>query len=178
VGEAKKHPPVKLVVGMISGRKPLFDAAQRELMAQFGPLDYESALMPWELTDYYSRELGENLGRKFLGFERLIDPERLAEIKLFTNQLEGQFSEGGARRINLDPGYLDSTKLVLATTKNRDHRIYIGQGVFAEVTLHFRGKSFQASEWTYPDYATPEYIAIFNQIRALYRQQMSSEGSA
>jgi len=172
VGEAKKHPLVKLVVGMISGRKPLFDAAQRELMTQFGPLDYESALMPWEFTDYYSRELGENLGRKFLSFERLIDPERLAEIKSFTNRLEGNFSERGARRINLDPGYLDSAKLVLATTKNRDHRIYIGQGIFAEVTLHFRGKSFRAWEWTYPDYATPEYIAIFNEIRALYREQL------
>jgi len=154
VGEAKKHPLVKLVVGMISGRKPLFDAAQRELMTQFGPLDYESALRPWEFTDYYSRELGENLGRKFLSFERLIDPERLAEIKSFTNRLEGNFSE------------------VLATTKNRDHRIYIGQGIFAEVTLHFRGKSFRAWEWTYPDYATPEYIAIFNEIRALYREQL------
>jgi hypothetical protein len=157
---------------MISGRKPLFDAAQRELIAQFGPLDYESILMPWGFTDYYTKELGENLLRKFLAFERLIDPERLAEIKLFTNQLEGKFSQEGARRINLDPGYLDSAKVVLATTKNRDHRIYIGQGVFAEVTLHFRGKSFRAWEWTYPDYATPEYIAIFNQIRRLYRGQL------
>jgi len=172
VGEAKRHPPVKLVVGMISGRKSLFDAVQRELIVQFGPLDYESALIPWEFTDYYSRELGENLGRKFLSFERLIDPERLARIKSFTNQLEGKFSERGTRRINLDPGYLDSAKLVLATTKNRDHRIYIGQGIFAEVTLHFRGKSFRAWEWTYPDYATPEYIAIFNEIRALYREQL------
>jgi len=177
VGEAKKHPLVKLVVGMISGRKPLFDAAQRELIAQFGPVDYESALMAWEFTDYYSGELGQNLGRKFLSFERLIDPASLAEVKSFTNQLEGQFSEGGARRINLDPGYLDSAKLVLATTKNRDHRIYIGRGIFAEVTLHFRGESFRAWEWTYSDYATPEYIAIFNEIRALYRGQISSEGT-
>lgn len=172
MGEAKKHPAVKLVVGMISGRTSLFDAGQRELMARFGPLDYESALMPWEFTDYYSGELGENLLRKFLGFERLIEPERLPEIKLFTNRLEGKLSEGGARRINLDPGYLDSAKLVLATTKNRDHRIYIGQGIFAEGTLHFRGKSFRAWEWTYPDYATPEYVAIFNEIRALYREQL------
>lgn len=172
MGEAKRHPAVKLVVGMISGRTPLFDAAQRELIAHLGPLDYESALMPWEFTDYYSKELGENLLRKFIAFERLIEPERLAEIKLFTNQLEDKFSEGGARRINLDPGYLDSAKVVLATTKNRNHRIYIGQGVFAEVTLHFRGKSFRAWEWTYPDYATPEYIAIFNQIRRLYRGQL------
>lgn len=177
MGEAKKHPPVKLVVGMISGGEPLFDAAQRELMAQFGPLDYESALMPWKFTDYYCPEMGENLLRKFIAFQRLIDPIRLAEVKLFTNSLEGRFSEGGARRINLDPGYLASAKLVLATTKNRDHRIYIGQGIFAEVTLHFRGKTFRAWEWTYPDYATPEYISIFNEIRVLYRQQMSSEGS-
>lgn len=173
MGEAKKHPPVKLVVGMISGRTTLFDTAQRELVAQFGPLDYESDFMAWGFTDYYSKELGESLLRKFVAFERLIEPERLAEIKLFTNQLEAKFSEGRARRINLDPGYLDSAKLVLATTKNCDHRIYIGKGIFAEVTLHFRGKSFQAWEWTYPDYATPEYISIFNKIRALY----SSTGS-
>jgi len=172
VGVAKKYPPVKLVVGMISGRTSLFAAAQRELIAHFGPVDYESALMAWEFTDYYSKEMGENLLRKFIAFERLIEPERLAEIKLCTNQLEGRFSEGGSRRINLDPGYVDSAKLVLATTKNRDHRIYIGQGIFAEVTLHFRGKSFQGWEWTYPDYATPEYIAIFNQIRGLYRKQI------
>jgi len=172
VGEAKKHPPVKLVVGMISGGKPLFDAAQRELIAQFGPLDYESALVPWEFTDYYFRELGENLWRKFIAFQGLIDPLRLAEVKLFTNSLEGRFSEGGKRKINLDPGYVDGAKFVLATTKDRDHRIYVGQGIFAEVTLHFRGKSFRAWEWTYPDYATPEYIAFFNQIRALYREQM------
>lgn len=177
MGEAKRHPPVKLVVGMISGRKPLFDAAQRELMAQFGPLDYESALMRWEFTDYYCPEMGENLLRKFIAFRTLIDPIRLAEVKLFTNSLEGEVKEEGKRKINLDPGYLDSAKLVLATTKNRDHRIYIGQGIFAEVTLHFRGKSFRAWEWTYPDYATPEYIAIFNEIRALYRQQISSERS-
>lgn len=163
---------MKLVVGMISGPTTLFDAAQRELVARFGPLDYESALMPWEFTDYYFRELGENLWRKFTAFQRLIDPLRLAEVKLFTNSLEGRFSEGGKRKINLDPGYLDSAKLVLATTKNRDHRIYIGQGIFAEMTLYFRGKTFRAWEWTYPDYATPEYIAIFNEIRALYREQM------
>ena len=174
MGEAKKHPPVKLVVGMISERKPLFDAAQRELMAQFGPLDYESALMPWEFTDYYCPEMGENLLRKFITFQSLIDPIRLAEVKLFTNSLEGRFKEGEKRKINLDPGYLDSAKLVLATTKDRDHRIYIGQGIFAEVTLHFRGKSFRAWEWTYPDYATPEYIAIFNEIRGLYREQMKT----
>jgi len=172
VGEAKKHPPVKLVVGMISGRKPLFHAVQRELVAQFGPVDYTSALMAWEFTDYYFRELGENLRRKFIAFQGLIDPLRLAEVKLFTNSLEGRFSEGGKRKINLDPGYVDGAKFVLATTKDRDHRIYVGQGIFAEVTLHFRGKSFRAWEWTYPDYATPEYIAFFNQIRALYREQM------
>lgn len=175
MGEARKHPAVKLVVGMISGRASLFDAAQRELVAKFGSLDYESALMPWEFTDYYCPEMGEELRRKFIAFQRLIDPIRLAEVKLFTNSLEGKFSEGGKRKINLDPGYLDSAKLVLATTKDRDHRIYIGQGIFAEVTLHFRNKSFRAWEWTYPDYATPEYIAIFNEIRSLYRGQLLQE---
>jgi len=105
------------------------------------------ALMLWEFIDYYSRELGENPGRKFLSFERLIDPERLAGIKLFTNQLEGKFWDEGTPRINLDPGYLDSAYLVLATTKNRDHGICIGQGIFAKVTLRSRDKSCREIPW-------------------------------
>ncbi len=172
MGRIKEHPPVKLVVGMISGRRPLFEAAQRGLATRFGPVDYQSDLLPWTFTDYYSWEMGEDLWRKFMAFQWLIDPAELAEIKLLTNWLEDEFSSEGKRAINLDPGYLDSAKLVLATTKDRAHRLYIGQGVFAEVTLYYKKGTFVPWEWTYPDYRTPEYIALFNQIRNLYREQM------
>ena len=79
---------------------------------------------------------------------------------------------GGKRRVNIDPGYISQSKLVLATTKDHSHRIYLGQGIFAEVTLRYYKGTFRAWEWTYPDYASPPYIAIFNHIRKLYKEQL------
>ena len=73
-----------------------------------------------------------------------------------------------SRQVNIDPGYLDLAKLVLATTKDYAHRIFLRKGVFAEIALSFRGASFSANAWTYPDYASKEYIDIFNQMRKLY----------
>jgi hypothetical protein len=117
-----------------------------------------------------------------VAFVDLVHPGELAEIKLLTNALEmewvvggrarGGRSRKGKRRINVDPGYVSHSKLVLATTKNHAHRIYLGQGIYAEVTLHFRDGTFRGWPWTYPDYASPPLIAIFNQIRALYVKQL------
>ena len=93
-------------------------------------------------------------------------------MKLFTNNLEQEFTSQGKRQINLDPGYIDLSKLVLATTKNHQHRLYLGQGIFAEVTLRFVRKSFRPWEWTYPDYRTDHYIRFFNQVRQTYLEQL------
>ncbi|MFQ6058288.1 MAG: DUF4416 family protein [Anaerolineae bacterium] len=193
MGAIKEPKPVKLIASMFTRELRLFDVAQERLSERFGPVDYESQILPFDHTTYYAAEFGENLQRKFVSFAQLIDPGELAAIKRWTNELEMElalwntsysnsdavekaYSTGltveGKRRINLDPGYLSLSKLVLATTKDWQHRLYLGQGIYAEVTLRYRKGSFQPWEWTYPDYRSPEYIAIFNHIRQLYTRQL------
>ncbi|MCM8765583.1 MAG: DUF4416 family protein [Candidatus Omnitrophica bacterium] len=170
----KIHPvkPVKLISGMIFNQITILDKIKLTLEKKFGEIDWESEIFPFDKTDYYAEEMGRNLKRKFLSFKRLIPPDKIAEIKIFTNGLEKRFSQGGRRQINLDPGYITDSKLVLATTKNYYHRIYLKKGIYGEVTLYFRDRSFHHFEYTYPDYRTQEYINFFNQVRKIYLEQI------
>jgi len=172
VGLAREHRPVKLIVGMFTAREELFAAARAELCEFYGPVDHISPVWPFDFTSYYADEFGENLLRQFFAFAELIDPARLPEIKLFTNTLELQLALQGKRQANLDPGYVDLSKLVLATTKNHQHRIYLGRGIYAEVTLRFTRGSFRPWEWTYPDYRTEHYVQFFNEVRRTYLEQL------
>ena len=172
MGKIKEPLPVKLIASIFTVSGELLEEAKVRLSQEFGPIDYESELLPFDHTTYYAAEFGENLKRKFVSFAELVHPGKLAEIKLLTNALEMEWAFGGKRRINIDPGYVSHSKLVLATTKNHAHRIYLGQGIYAEVTLHFRDGTFRAWPWTYPDYASPPLIAIFNHIRGLYVKQL------
>jgi len=171
MGKVKEPLPVKLIASLFTANTKLLEEAKVRLSQEFGPIDYESELLPFDHTTYYAAEFGENLKRRFVAFEKLVHPGRLAEIKLLTNALEMEWAVEGRRRVNIDPGYVSHSKLVLATTKNHAHRIYLGQGIYAEVTLHYRSGTFQPWPWTYPDYASPPLIAIFNQIRGLYVKQ-------
>jgi len=177
MGKLRKVLPVKLIMGMISQNPELFDHATQSLVEKFGPVDLKSGLFNFDKTDYYEEEMGGNLKRLFLSFHQLIEPTDLVEIKLFTNSLEERFSlaKGKASRlINLDPGYLDCTKLVLASTKDSPNRIHLRQGIYAEITLYFSQGTFKSRPWTFPDYKTKEYIEVFNQIRKLYITQRRS----
>ncbi len=170
-GEARPfaRPGVKLIAGMLSSRKELLDEAADLLAGDYGAVDYRSGLIPFTYTRHYEREMGGGLMRQFVSFKNHVCADAIAGIKLRTVEIERMFSSGtGRRRINIDPGYVSGAKLVLATAKNYDHRIYLGCGIFAEVTLHYRGNSFIPWEWTYPDYRTKEYIDIFNHIRKIY----------
>jgi hypothetical protein len=171
VGQIQTPRPVKLFVGMLAGRAELFEIAQKEMSARLGPVDAASDAMPFDFTDYYKDEMGPNLQRKFVAFENLINPKELVSSKLFTNELEEKISErfGSERRlINLDPGYISLSKLVLASTKDYSHRIYLGDGIFAEVTLHYANKQFSPWPWTYPDYKTEPYRRFFEFLRSRY----------
>ncbi|MGQ9626282.1 MAG: DUF4416 family protein [Anaerolineae bacterium] len=172
MGRAKEPLPVKLIASLFSAEEELIEKAKEAMVEHFGPADYESELLPFDHTDYYAPEFGEGLVRRFLAFAKLVDPRELAGIKIWTNELEMKFAEGEKRRVNIDPGYVSQSKLVLATTKDHSHRIYLGQGIYAEVTLRFYKGSFRPWEWTYPDYASPAYISIFNRIREAYRKQL------
>jgi hypothetical protein len=146
-----------------------------ELEACFGPADLQSPSMEFEFTRYYQPQMGEGLRRTFFSFARLIDPAELAGIKLATNAIEERYRDGGwpvGRPVNLDPGYLELGKLVLASTKNHCHRIYLRDGIYAEVTLVYRDKAFRGFEWTFPDYRTEEYHRFFLEARKLLHHEM------
>lgn len=175
MGDIKTPPKAKLICGMISLKEVSFEIASSKLRVEFGPIDYQSQILPFNHTDYYEAEMGKDLARRFISFKRLIAKEDLIEIKLLTNTLEKELSRVGRRQINLDPGYLTLDKLVLATTKDYTHRIYLGKGIYGEVTLYYRDGAWHPFEWTYPDYRTSEYIAIFEEIRINCRRQMRED---
>ncbi|HUK57053.1 MAG TPA: DUF4416 family protein [Nitrospiria bacterium] len=170
MGILKAASPVKLLVGMIAGRPTIFEEVRPFLTARFGPIDLESPVYPWNHTTYYEKELGPDLKRRFFFFKRTVPQDSLPEIKRFTNALEERWlretDEGNRRQINLDPGYIAPSKIVLATTKDYSHRIYLRDGIYAEVTLIYQGKSFVPLPHTYPDFRSEEYIALFNRARA------------
>ena len=163
------RPRVKLIAGMLSSREKLLDEASNVLAGDYGEVDFRSRLIPFKYTRHYEDEMGPGLVRQFISFKNPVCAGEIAAIKLRAIEIERMFSSGrGGRTVNIDPGYVSGAKLVLATTKNYDHRIYLGSGIFAEVTLHYRGNSFIPWEWTYPDYRAKEYIDIFNHIRKIY----------
>lgn len=174
MGKVKTHKPVRLFIGFIFKDFDILNKADGYLRKHFGEKDFESQTLPFIHTDYYENEFGKNLLKKFISFKRLIKPEALSRIKIFTNELEKRLSFCSSRRINIDPGYLDLSKVVLATTKDYTHRLYLKKGIYAEVTLFCQDKIFKPWAWTYPDYKSAEYIAIFNQLRKIYAEQIKN----
>jgi len=171
--------PVKLLVALLSAQPTLFATAAVQLQQSYGSVDLESEVFPWNTTDYYREEMGENLRRKFVAFERLIAPDELSHIKLDTNALELALSSASSptspRRVNLDPGYLAATKLVLASTKNQAHRLYLSQGIYAEVTLLYHHGAFHPFVYTYADYRWPETHAFLRRVRTRYLEQIRKQ---
>ena len=171
----KKHLPVKLVIGLIFQNKSAFNRAKSILEKEFGKIDYESRALAFTHTGYYEAEFGRNLKRKFIGFGKLIRPQSLAKIKVAANSIEKKLSRRGLRLINIDPGYLDMAKLILASTKDYKHRICLTKGIYAEITLFYQNRTFTPWEWAYPDYRTAAYISIFNRLREIYARQIKNK---
>jgi hypothetical protein len=172
MGTARAPVPVKLIISLLGGDVSVLDRAQVALEEAFGAADWQSDLLPFEHTDYYTAEHGPGLVRRLVTFQRLVDPGALAAIKRRTNSMEERFAKEGRRRVNLDPGYVSLSKLVLATTKDHGHRVYLGEGIYAEVTLRYQAGAFQAWSWTYPDYASAAYCALLGQVRERYKAQL------
>lgn len=169
---ARPFPKEKLILGLLYRDEELYSRVRPKLQGRFGPLEFESPPLPFDYSDYYAEEMGENLIRRLLSFERLVDPARLASIKVMTNRLEKRFSAAGRRRVNLDPGLLDLNRLVLATAKHSGHRIPLSKGIYAELTLHYRAKAFHPFPWTYPDYKSEVYQRILLKMREKLRLQL------
>jgi hypothetical protein len=177
MGSIRTFSPVKLFVGALVSESRLIPAVEERLSADYGPVDHRSEVIPFDFTDYYRDETGDSILRVFFSFERLIEAEQLPEIKRRCNILERAFCEETTlvkRPVNLDPGYLENSKVVLASTKNFYHRMYLGSGIFGEVTMHFKNSGFQFFPWTYPDYQSSGYQTFFLELRRIYRNQLRS----
>ena len=175
MGSPSPPDPALLFIGTLYRSKEYFSEAREKLEASFGEIAFESPASHWDYSEYYKEELGSPITRTFIFFRDLINPEALPGIKLFTNNLEQQMSSDGKRNINLDPGYLTRYQVVLASTKNYAHRIYLSKGIYAEVTLIHKDGKYCPHLFTYRDYASDEYIQLFERARVLLKERLTSD---
>lgn len=168
------RPPadVKLITAITFKDTILLLDVKKQLQRLFGPIDMESEIYDFIHTEYYAAEMGEGLKKQFMAFKILIQPDKIATIKLSTNHLEQKSATAGKRKVNIDPGYVSSAKLVLATTKNYDHRIYLNEGIYGDIQLKVRDKHYLPNEWTYPDYRAARSIKFFDKVRKQYLRQL------
>ncbi|MGR3292406.1 MAG: DUF4416 family protein [Candidatus Scalindua sp.] len=170
--------PVKLFVGILSCNEELLANVESLLIKRFGEVDMKSEIIPFNFTDYYTKDMGANISRQFICFKKHINPEELSAIKIWTNELEDKFRHNSefdvTRPINLDPGYLTHCNLILASAKAYYHRIHLHSGIYAEVTLFYQHGVFKNLPWTYPDFQTEEYKNFFLKVRALYAKDISN----
>lgn len=157
--------PAKLVIGILLKDKALVHPVAEALVGLFGSMDTVSPWLDFNFTDYYASEMGAPLFRRLFSFQKLIAQQDLPEIKVRTNLLERSFEDDRKRRVNIDPGYLLLERFVLATGKNFAHRIYLDKGIYADLTLIYRGGDFQTLPWTYPDYAHTDVKDYLKQVR-------------
>jgi hypothetical protein len=145
------------------------------LLETLGETEEITEEMEFSHTDYYKDEMGENLKRRLLLFKSLRKREELPNIKIKTNEIEKRLSNRGNRTVNIDPGYITLENVILATTKNYTHRIYLGAGIYGDLTLIFKGGTYRPLEWTYPDYASQQIISIFNKWRTILKDSLRKE---
>lgn len=174
MGQIHSPSPALLILAAFSRHEAAIAWALEQAQARWGKIALASESFPFLDTSYYEQAMGGELRKQLVAFEQLVDPATIVDCKLQSNQWEDAYrtasTHSETRPLNLDPGYLTEAKLVLATTKDRDHRIYLDRGIFAEVTLHYqRGRGWQPREWTYPDYRSPQYHEFFNRCRQFLR---------
>lgn len=185
MGKVEYPKPVKLIFSILSSDVDLFCEAESLLVSHYGNIDMVSEFQPFDYTNYYQSEMGDNLKQKIFSFETLLSPDQISIIKLNSNKWEWSLSEGGGdeingqtfekkRKVNLDPGYISLNKFILASTKDGPARIYLKEGIYAEITLSYINGSFQAHRWTYQNYQSDLYINFLNRVREHYRIQLKS----
>ncbi len=174
MAEPRSFVPVKLICGIIAGKERILKRAIDKLNQIYGGIDLESAQFSFDFTDYYEKQMGKGLKRKFISFERLISPEELSSIKIESNRLEAEIKEeieAKHRIVNIDPGYLTSSALVMATAKDFAHRIPLQDGIYAHLEFLFGKDEVRILDWTYPDFRTKGYQDFFMKVRRLYLTQ-------
>ncbi len=178
MGNIRPPVPVKFFVSVLTSVSEAMPETERRLSEIWGEPDQRSEPFLFDQTHYYDRQMGSPLTRVFLSFPELIEPAGIARIKIATNGIEAELAAvftSVARPVNLDPGYVDQAKVVLASTKDFSHRIPILHGIYAEVTLHYQGGDWRSWPWTFPDFRTGRYNGFFSRLRAQYRAQLKQE---
>jgi len=183
MGQIQPPSDVLTLVAAFSRHEAVLDWAQDSLLQHCGPLLFASPRFQFTETDYYASTMGPDLLKQFFAFSTLTPPDHLPRLKRQTNALEETYARMGghaeARPLNLDPGYLTPAKLVLASTKDHAHRLYLGQGIFAEITLRYHRGAWQPWDWTYPDYRRADFQLFFNRCRDwLLAQRRNAEEPA
>ena len=178
MGIPKSPSPAALFMAVLFAPTISYEEVRAVVTREFGDIVEATPIFPFRQSDYYTGEMGGDLQKVFLLLGRLIDPSALVDWKLRAQEIEACHTENGKRKINLDPGYLDASKLVLATTKNYDHRLYLGRGIYGDVQLRFRFQQFHWNDWTYADYKQPEHIAFFEKARQKYFALLKTEFGA
>ena len=170
---AREFQKCALVIGVLSTLEDKREEIIKKLEKEFGYIEAASPVLDFPYTDYYDSEMGQRPVRYLLLFENLVDPSDLADIKTKTNQIETTFADAdGNRRVNLDPGTLSLANFILATCKDRSHRIPLKDGIYGETTLIYQNHDFQVLPWTYADYRSDDIRAILRDFRDDYRKKL------
>ncbi len=176
MGSITQPSPALLILAAFSQFTEALEWTREKAIRTWGPLAMESDLFSFTETDYYRASMGPRLRKKLFALAAGFDPSRLSEIKSVTNAWESAclaelagMAGDASRVLNLDPGYLTDAKLILASTKNHAHRIYLSNGIYAEITLQYRSGAWQPCPWTYPDYRRVEYLEFFQRCRQYMR---------
>jgi len=175
LGEIRQTLPVKLFVSVLTSIPSTLPEVESALVAQFGSVDLRSEAFAFDSTHYYDHQMGTPISRCLLSFANLISPELLPGIKRETNRIEANLTgrfPAVERPVNLDPGYLEESKIILASTKNFYHRIFIAEGIYAEVTMHWQGNQWGSFPWTFPDFRSGRYDEFFSSLRRTYCDQL------
>jgi len=171
---ADPHPadPVKLIVALLWNDAATLDLSLTKLRREWGDPDFIGEDHPFDATRYYEPEMGRELKRRLVSFVRLVPPESIREAKLSCNSIENELAHDNCRRVNLDVGYLDQNKIVLASAKYAGQKIHLGDGIYADMIARFRDGRYQPFEWTFPDFRDGRYDEDLKMIRRLYKEQM------
>lgn len=164
--------PVKLIIGVLYTDEKLLEEAKAMLIENFGDIDYQSSIFEFDISDYYHAEMGHPIHRIFLSILPLINPKEIARIKIRINKIEDDLAIEGKRKVNLDPGYLDYDKFVLASAKYNGQKVYLDFGIWADLTLRYEKGNFYPFPWSFPDFKRGIYNHTFQRMREIYKAQM------
>jgi hypothetical protein len=172
IANLKEPDPVKYFCALTFADGDHYRESVAHLVQRYGSIEFQTAPAAFSHTAYYAAEMGDDLRKAFVCFEKLYPIDCFVDYKLLSLRLETRYAVHGKRTVNIDPGYLELAKLVLASTKNFDHRVYLGQKIYGDVQLRFRGGKFVANEWTYPDYRQQASLDFFARVRRAYLNQL------